>query len=241
MKRLIFAAPFLLIVTIASAQSTSTTAPREPALEETISVTGEGRVTLSPDQVTFTAGVETVAPTADEAVRQNSQRVAAVIAALKKAGLADREVRTSTFSLFPQQEYVENRRPRVVGYQAVNQVVVTRDDISDVGRFLQAAVDAGANNVSGLALTVRDPKRGRDEGLRLAYEDARAKAALLAKAAGRSLGRALAITEGTGIVPPRPMYGKMVSAMEARADSSVPVETGKQGVSFAVSVIFELR
>ena len=240
MRQWLTAVSLVLVANAVSAQNSSTTAPRAAALEETVSVSGEGRMSMAPDRVTFSAGVETVAPTADEAVRQNSAKVAAVIAALKKAGAADREVRTSNFSLFPQQEYVENRRPRVIGYQATNMVTVTRDDISGIGRFLQAAVDAGANNVSGLNMTVRDPQKGRSEGLKAAFEDARAKASLLAQAAGRSLGRALAITEGTGVVPPRPMYGK-VAAVEARMTQDVPVETGSQEVTFSVSVVFELR
>jgi len=243
MKHWIQAAPLLLLTSLAFAQSSSTTAPREPALEETVSVTGEGRVSLAPDRVMFTAGVETIAATAEEAVRLNNTKVAAVIAALKKAGAADREIRTSNFSLYPQQEYVENRRPRVTGYQAVNQVTLTRDEITGIGKYLQSAVDAGANNVSGLAMIVRDPQKGRNEGLKMAFEDARAKATLLAQSAGRSLGRALAITEGTGIAPPRPMYGKMVmaQAMESRVAQDVPVETGSQEITFAVSVIFEMR
>lgn len=224
-----------------TAQTSSTTPPREAAYEETVSVTGEGRIRMAPDRAMFSAGVETIAPTADEAVRQNNAKVAKVIAALKAAGAADREIKTTSFSLFPQQEYIENRRPRITGYQAVNQVTVTRDDITTIGKFLQVAVDAGANNVSGLMLTVRDPQKGRAEGLRMAMEDAKAKATQLAAIAGRGLGRALAITEGSGAYPPpRPMYGK-VMAMEARVASDVPVETGSEEVTFTISVIYAMR
>lgn len=241
MKRAFFTLAILSLVPALAAQTTSTTAPREAAYEETISVTGEGRIRTAPDRATFSAGVESMAPTADEAVRQNNAKVAQVLAALKAAGAADREIKTTSFSLFPQQEYVENRRPRIIGYQAVNQVTVTRDDISSIGKFLQVAVDAGANNVSGLMLTVRDPQKGRAEGLRMAMEDAKAKATQLATIAGRRLGRVLAITEGAGVYPPpRPMYGKAM-AMEARASSDVPVETGSEEVTFTVSVIYAMQ
>src|SRR5262249_25118485 len=107
--------------------------------------------------------------------------------------------------------------------------------------LLQAAIAAGVNTSSGLTFSVADPSRGRDQGLRAAFDDARAKAALLASAAGRTLGPALAITEGTeqNIVP-RPQG--VVRAMAAKAEvSEVPVEAGMQELIFTVSVVFALR
>jgi uncharacterized protein YggE len=215
--------------------------PRESGMPESVSVTGTGRVTLVPDRFTFTVGVQTMAATVEEAVNQNNAKMAAVIAALKKAGATDQEIHTSNFNVFPQQEYAQGRSPRIVGYQASNSIAVTKKDIAAAGRLLQVAINAGVNESSGLNFEVSDPSRGRDQGLRAAYDDARAKAAVLAQAAGRNLGRAFIITEGTEVSPPpRPMM--MGRAMgKAEAVSEVPVESGTREVSFTVSVVFELR
>lgn len=215
--------------------------PVRPPEPDTISVTGTGRVTLTPDRFSFNVGVQTMAPTVEEAVNQNNARVAAVIANLKKAGATADEIQTSNFNIYPQQEYEQGKAPRVTGYQVSNSVTVTKKQIAEAGRLLQVAIAGGVNQSSGLSFSVSDPARGRDQGLRNAFEDARAKAALLAQAAGRSLGAALAITEGSATaVPPRPM--PMVRSMMAKAEvSEVPVEGGSDERTFTVSVVFAMR
>jgi uncharacterized protein YggE len=230
----------VLIATAAFAQVPSSTPPREPAMIETVSVSGSAKVPLTPDRVRFNIGVDTTAPTVADAVRQNSERVARVVAALRAAGATEREIKTSNFSIFPQYDYADNRRPRLIGYQVSNNVTVTKNTPAEAGRLLQAAVDAGANTASGLMFTVSDETRGREEGLQAAFADARAKAQVLAKSAGRTLGRAVSITEGAApsYPPPMPLYGRMAVA-EVRQD--VPVEPGVEELRFTVSVIFELR
>lgn len=231
----------ILIASCLSAQVPSSTPPREPAMIETVSVTGSSKIPLTPDRVTFNIGVETSAPTVADAVKQNNERVARVVAALKAAGATDREIRTSNFGIFPQYDYSDNRRPRLIGYQVTNSVTVTKNTPAEAGRLLQTAVDAGANTASGLMFTVSDETRGRDEGLRAAFADARAKAEVLAKSSGRALGRVISITEGAAalpVPPPIPLYGR-VAAAEVRQD--VPIEPGTQELRFTVSVIFELR
>jgi uncharacterized protein len=102
------------------------------------------------------------------------------------------------------------------------------------------AISAGVNTSSGINFEVSDPARGRDQALRAAFEDARAKALLLAQAAGRTLGPVLAISEGAPAQMPQPYAMQRAMAMEARA-ADVPVEAGSQDVSFTVSVTFALR
>jgi uncharacterized protein YggE len=216
-------------------------AHEEPSrLANTITVSGLGRVRVTPDRVVFNVGVETEASAVEAAVRENNERTARVIAALKGAGAKDSEIQTSNFSINPQYEYIENRRPRIVGYQATNSVTVTRQKIDDAGRLLQAAVTAGVNQASGLSYTVSDPAAGREEGLKKAFADARAKAQVLATASGRTLGNAIAIAEASsaGFTPP-PMPMRM--AMEAKVAQDVPVQSGEEEVVFQVSVTFELK
>jgi uncharacterized protein len=215
--------------------------PREAAFGQTVSVTGVGRVTLTPDRAMFTAGVQTIAPTLAAATQENGTKMTAILNALKAAGATERDLRTTGLAIYPQQAQQGEGRPlRIVAYQVSNAVMVTKDDPAAAGRLLEAAVNAGANTVSGVTFTVSDPPRGkRDQGLQLAFIDAKEKADVLARAAGRSIGRALAITEG-GAQQPMPVPMMRMRA-EAAQMASVPVESGTEEITFTVSVIFELQ
>jgi len=235
---------FAFTATISASAFAQSMPPREPAPIDTVSVTGTGRVTLTPDRFSFNASVQTIAPTVEEAVNENNTKVAAVIAALKNAGAKSEEIQTSNFSIYPQQDYSQQQQgklPRLIGYQVSNSITVTKKQIADAGKLLQSAIAAGVNQSSGLSFSVSDPTRGRDEGLRAAFADARAKASLLAQAAGRTLGSAMAITEGgsSNPQPPRPMLGGRV--MAAQVAEPVPVESGSEELSFTVSVVFAMR
>ncbi|HXH40517.1 MAG TPA: SIMPL domain-containing protein [Thermoanaerobaculia bacterium] len=240
---------FLLSVFAAALSAAALAQPATPPSRETapfpdtVSVTGVGRATVLPDRFSFNASVQTMAPTVEEAVNENNSKVAAVIAALKNAGAAADEIKTSNFSIYPQQDYSQQQQgkpPRVVGYQVSNSITVTKKQIADAGRLLQAAIAAGVNQTSGLSFTVSDPTRGRDEGMRAAFADAHAKASLLAQAAGRTLGPAMTITE-SGSSPPTPRPLGSPRAMAAVVAEPVPVESGTQDLSFTVSVVFALR
>jgi uncharacterized protein YggE len=242
MKR--FLGFFAMWLLAASAFAQPTITPRAAAPFDTISVTGVGHITLTPDRYSFTATVQTMAPTVEEAVNDNNQKVAAAIAALKAAGAKAEEIQTSNFSIFPQQDYSQQQQgkpPRIIGYQVSNSITVTRKQVSDAGRLLQAAISAGVNQTSGLSFSVSDPTRGRDDGWRAAFADARAKASLFATAAGRTLGPAINISEIGAIQPqPRPMMARNVMAAQI-VNNEVPVESGTSESTFTVSVVFAMR
>jgi uncharacterized protein YggE len=232
-----------LIVVAALALSPAARAQSAPPAPDTVSVTGTGRVRVAPDRFSFNVSVQTTSPTVEEAVNENNTKVAAVIAALKSAGAKAEEIQTSNFSIYPQQDYSQQQQgklPRVVGYQVSNSITVTKKEVADAGRLLQTAIAAGVNQTSGLSFSVSDSARGRDEGLRAAFADARAKASLLAQAAGRTLGPALTINELGSMTPqpPRPMG---VRAMAAVVAEPVPVESGTEELMFTVSVVFGMR
>jgi len=215
-----------------------TTTPRD-APPESISVTGTSRISLVPDRFTFTVGVQTNAPTVDAAVSENNERIARVVAALKAAGAKPEEIQTSGFSIYPQQDYSQGQMPRLLGYQVNNSVTVRKKEIASASKLLQVAIGAGVNTASGLNFEVSDPSRGREQGLKAAFDDARAKAQLLAQAAGRSLGKAMAISEGVAETPvPRPMQRGVMAAKVAGDVAEVPVESGTQELTFNVSVVF---
>jgi uncharacterized protein len=238
MKR--FLSSLIIVAGAVSALAQTPSIPIPPPWE-TVSVSGTGRSSVTPDRFSFNVGVQTVAPTVDDAVQQNNKRVAAVLAALKAAGAQDKDIQTSNFSIWPQQDYQEGRQlPRILGYQVTNTVTVRSMKIGDAGKLLGVAIGAGVNTASGINFEVSDPSRGRDEGLRAAFDDAKAKASLLARAAGRALGRVLTVSEGGATPPPQPYpMQRAAMAMEARAD--VPIESGTQEQTYTVSVTFELR
>jgi uncharacterized protein YggE len=236
-----FFATIILAAAAASFAQPATMPPHSPGPPETVSVTGTGRVTLVPDRFMFNVGVQTNAPTVDAAVNENNERVARVVAALKAAGAKPEEIQTSGFSIYPQQDYSQGQLPRLLGYQVNNSVTVRKKEVASASKLLQVAIGAGVNTASGLNFEVSDSTRGREQGLKAAFDDARAKAALLAQAAGRTLGRAMNITEGAETSPaPRPMQRGVMMA-KAEAVSEVPVESGSQELSFTVSVVFELK
>ncbi len=240
MKRILLSLLIFLGIAIPVLGEDISPIPRLAASVETISVSGLGKVTLTPDRVVFTVGVQTSAVTVEDAVNKNNAKITQVIAALKNAKALDAEIRTSNFSINPLQEYKDGKAPRVVGYQVSNDITVTRDKVGDAGKLLQAAISAGVNQASGLVFTVADPTRGRDEALKKSFEDARAKAEILAQAAKRTLGRAISITEGTAPqMPPSPIMAR-VQMIESKV-SDVPVSQGTEELNFTVSVIFELQ
>lgn len=239
MKRFLI---FVATTALTFAASAQQTVPARTSLPtESITVSGIGRVTVVPDRFTFTVGVQSVAGTVDAAVAENNRKTAAVIAALKAAGAREQDIQTANFNIWPQQDYQEGRLPRILGYQVMNNVSVRSTKMADAGKLLGVAIGAGVNTSSGINFEVSNPATGRDQGMRNAFEDARAKAAALAQAAGRTLGRAFIISEGTQSYQPPPVpYARAAAVMESKVSADVPVEAGSQEQAYSITVTFEL-
>ena len=202
----------------------------------TLTMTGQGEVRAAPDSVTLSAGVTSQGATAAAALAANTNRMQGVFAALKKLGIADKDMQTSNFSVSPMMsDGANNQPPRVTGYQVNNQVRVRLDDVTRLGAALDALVTAGANQINGVDFTIKDPAPLLTEARGDAVADARAKAETYAKAAGVSLGPILSITENENPAP-RPMYAPM--AMLAK---SVPVAAGEESVTAQVSIVWEIH
>ena len=215
---------------------------KAPVTQRTISVTGQGEVTASPDLVILTLAVETTAPSAAAAVGENARRSAAVINALK--GLVGKEdkITTSRYSLEPRYQSGkpgEVTEPRIIGYVARNEVQVETHKIDGVGALIDAANSAGANRISGLQFTLSN----RNEQLRAALEkagsEARAQAESVAKALGVTLKQVASATTSTGpLIQPR-YFEHGVAAMEARAPT--PIEPGTVSVSATLQVTYTIE
>ena len=222
----------------AAAQQPAEAPMRPPMAGTRLDVIASGEVSAVPDIATIGAGVVTQAATAATAMSDNARRTAATVAAIRKAGVADRDIQTTAISLNPQYRYADNQPPVITGYQASSRVSVRFRDIKAAGPILDSLVAAGANQIDGPALSIDRPEPLLDQAREKAIAAARARAALYARAAGLRVTRIVAISEGSYDAIPRPMQMMMARAKES-ADSSI--EAGEQKVAISVSVTFELN
>lgn len=222
----------------AAAQPASTITQAIAGTRLDISATGE--VTRVPDIATISAGVTTRATTAGAALQQAATRMARVRAALKRAGVEDRDIQTSNISLNPEYRYVENQPPRIVGYSASNQLSVRFRDIASAGTILDALVAEGANQISGPTLSIDKPEAALDEARSRAVASGRARAELYARSLGLRVVRVVAISETGGSYPVPPPMPMMVR-MEAAAQADTKVDPGEQKLQVNLAMTFELQ
>jgi uncharacterized protein YggE len=198
----------------------------------TLSVTGTGVVKTQLDTATTSFGVTTQATTAKAATAQNGEAMAKVIDALKRAGVDPKDIQTKLVSLDPRYD-AQGREIR--GYTSSNSVSAVVRDLPKVGDVIDAAIAAGANNVSGPTLAREDKDKLYNDALEAAVADARAKATVLAHAAGVSLGAVRSLAESPETQEPIPY-----AAVAMRAPGSTPVEPGTAEITATVSVVFAL-
>jgi uncharacterized protein YggE len=232
------------VITLSSIAVTPALAQAVPAASAVIpdgallDVTATGKTTRVPDLATIRAGVVTQAPTAAQALGDNAQRMAGVLAALKKAGIEARDIATANVSLQPQYRYEDNKPPVITGYQATNSVSIRFRDIAKSGPILDTLVAQGANQIEGPSLSLDQPDAALDEARVDAVKRARARAELYARAAGLSVSRILTISEGGEIAGPPPMP---VYRMAAAKVADTVVMPGESDVTATITVRFLLK
>ncbi|MBM3594900.1 MAG: DUF541 domain-containing protein [Alphaproteobacteria bacterium] len=218
-------------------------APRNTML----SLSAQGQSFSAPDLTVFTAGVTGSGKTAAAALAANSAKMNEVFAALKRAGIAEKDIQTSNLSLNPvyadmsgqrDVDPLEQRVPLIIGYQVYNMVTVKQRRLDRYGNVIDALVAAGANQVNGPNFQMNDPDAAADEARADAIRKAMNRAQLYAKASGLSVIRVLTITEGGGYAPKPPiMYARAAMAEVAAAP---PVAAGEVQSGASVTVTFEL-
>lgn len=197
-----------------------------------IAVTGQGSVDATPDQATVGLGIQVMRPTAQEAQDQSNAAMDQVIRQVMALGIAREKIHTTTVSLFPVRRSGPGT-PEIAGYQAVNRITVTVDDLRLVGRVIDTAVGAGANSVDSLTFGLRDASSYRARALRLAVQNAQAAAAAIASAAGVLNLRVVRIEEVGQVVGVR--FGIAAPNMQGAA---TPVEPGTVPVSAQVRAVY---
>ena len=209
--------------------------------ETTLNISASGEIKRAPDLAILSAGVQTQAETAQQAMADNASAMQGVFSALETAGVAARDMQTSNFSLQPQYDYSSRKNgepPRLTGYNASNQLTVRVRDLDTLGATMDAMVGAGGNTFSGLNFALDDPRAARNEARRIAMAEAITRAELYAEASGYEVARIVTLTESGGYQGPQPV------AMMARAMDTVestPIASGEVGYEVTVNVVFELR
>ena len=225
----------------ASPASAQVAAPvfAQPVSGTRLDISATGEVSRVPDVAVISAGVVTRSATAVAALAENATRMERVRAALKRAGIADRDIQTSTVSLNPDYRYAENQPPQLTGYSATNTVNVRFRDIKATGKILDALVAEGANQINGPSLTIDKPEAALDEARTRAIANGRARAELYARSLGMRIVRLLSVSEtggyGGGPVP------MMARGAIAQMDAKTEVVPGEQQLQVSVNMSFELQ
>lgn len=208
----------------------------QPAVQRQISVIGEGRVDAAPDMATITIGVTNEAKSARVAMAETSAAVSRVLTRLDSLGLASRDLQTRNVTLSPvwSGDRASLGGPnRITGFVAANTVFVRVRDLASLGNVLDAVIDDGANTFDGLEFSLQEPGPMIDEARRRAVADGMARAALLAEAAGVTLGEVVTISDHGG-------GGPVMMEMAAARGGGVPVAAGEVTLNATVSMVFAI-
>jgi uncharacterized protein YggE len=235
------AALSLLVVTVAAPAAALAQQPvaggdavfRATTLQ--LGATGETRV--APDMATIQLGVMAEAPTAQEAMHRNGELMTQAVAAVRRGGVAEKDIRTSGLELAPQYAYGQNQPPRLTGYRATNRVTVVVRDLARLGPIVDAAVGSGANQVEGISFGLADPTAAENAARQKAVQALAAKASLYAQATGYRVLRLVTLSEGQAVQPVTPLALPM--AMAAKREAT-PILPGETSVRVEVSGVYEL-
>lgn len=214
----------------------------------TISVSGEGRVTATPDLATVMVGVLSQGTSAVDVKNQNNDKVNKITAFIKAQGIEDKDITTSQFSFYPNQDYT-NGTPKITGYQG-NQTVTVKvrgiDKSQDqLNKILDGVINNGANQINGVNLTVEKLSDLQNQAKKLAIDDAKSKARQLADQAGLKLGKVVSISENSGGYPgPIPYALNSATGMGGGGDAKAvapDIQTGSQEIVETMNVVFEVK
>jgi uncharacterized protein len=207
-----------------------------------IVVLGEGEASVKPDIAILSLAVMREAPSAGEALASNSKAMTDVIAALKAAGVAERDLQTAGVQINPRYDYVNKpdgtQVTKLAAYQVTNTVTVRVRDLGKTGEIIDKAVSLGVNQGGSVTFTNDDPKATLTEARQNAIADAIDKAKTLTAAAGVKLGQVMEISDVAYAQPPLPIQAK---AFDGTAGEATPVEAGENAYKVQVNVTFELN
>ena len=210
-------------------------------LPRTITVVGEGKVKVEPDIARANIGVDVVRPTVKEASAANKEIIDGVLAALKEAGVAEEDIQTSGFSVYAERYGPNGPLPEdEVNYRVTNNVTVVVRDLSKVGDVLDAAIEAGANNIYGVEFALDDPNSVESEARKKAIEDAKAKAAELAGLNDVTLGQVVSVSEVIGDMGYFAGNFSQMSAPALGGGGGPTIQPGQLSLVMQLQVVYEI-
>jgi uncharacterized protein YggE len=229
----------ILSLVVASIGGSSVAAQTDDT-ERTVTVSGNGQVSITPDTAVVTLGVEINDPDLGTAQTNAAQRMEAVIAAMKAAGIAEADITTSNYNVWVNTDYEKPEQP-ILGYHISHTVTVKVRNIDQVGAIIETGIEAGANTVQGVYFTVEDPGNAVSEARELAIADARAKAEDLARITGVTLGAVVTIDEYSYSPYPVSRAESDSYAGDAAAAMAPPINPGSSTVSVQVQVSWAIN
>ncbi len=245
MKRSIFIVLLSVVATVFLAscqgQAAPTTVISNQPIVRQISVTGHGEVYVIPDVAYINIGVQNTAETVTEVLNQNTDQAQGIRTALAALGVADLDIQTSSFSIYPMPQYDETGQMTGTLYQASNTVYVTVRDLSKLGEILDAVVRSGANTINGISFDATDTTEAVAEARQQAVEDAQSQAQELVDATDTTLGEVQSIYIYGSTTPTSVYDGKGGGGGAMMEYSSVPIGTGQMMISVDVSITWELK
>ncbi len=235
---------FLVFATLAFALALSACGPttinqEAQPIDRTLNVNGLGASYLTPDIAYIYIGVHNEGPAASEAVEANKVQTNAVLAALKKAGVADKDLRTTNFSIYPSQQYAPDGTVTGAIYMVDNTVYVTVRDLDSLGDLLDQTISAGANSINSIQFDVADKTAAVKEARAKAVEDAKTQAQELADAAGITLGEIQSISFYDN--SPYPVFEGKGGGGDVAAEASVSIQPGQLTISVSVSITYTIK
>jgi uncharacterized protein YggE len=223
-----------LIVLLSACERETVIYPEEG--RDQMRVVGYATITAAPDIATSQIGVQTFSTEVEPAVAENNRKTQAIIDALLREGIAEKDIQTSQFNIYPQRNYEDNKPEEIIGYQVNNTLSVVMRDLEAVGEVLQSAIDAGANSISGVTFSLDDPEPLRKDARIQAIKDARERSESMAEAAGIKLGNVISLNELTypGPITVRADYDK------SAAEAAVPIQPGELELTVQIELVFEI-
>jgi hypothetical protein len=243
-------AAFLIILSVFTVYKTRNAAReygyigRAPLTQYTITISGEGKVTATPDIANVSMGVQTESKTVKDAQTENNDKMNVIIKAIKDLGVDAKDIKTENYSVYPKYNYNSvNGTSNIVGYTVSQSVSIKIRDLDKVGSILAKGGELGANTVGGVNFTVDNPDKLKSEARQKAIDNAKEKAASLFKNLGVQVGRIVSFDEfgASGVMP---MYTDKAYGMGGGAPTAVPapdIQPGSTEITSNVNLTFEIK
>ncbi len=238
LKRNLFIPLTLMLVILLGACSPSPSVVGLQFPQRTLVVTGMGMVDLIPDVAYIYAGVHTEDASVADAVSANNAKAQAVMAAFRRFGVEGKDIQTTNFSIWPQQQYDKDGQLTGTTYAVDNTIYVTVRDLEKLGDLLEAGIEAGANSINGIQFDVADKSQSITQAREAAVTNARQQAEALAEATGVTLGDIQTISYYDNIPTP---YTYTSSGKGGGGVMTVPVSSGQMQITTTVTILYELK